>query len=167
MSNLDEIAKKSIQEKGLPLYEESKTNLPLYISLRELSLRFQFGTAKIKRFFEGLKEGKIYMTQCKECGRKFFPPQADCPTCPESNMDWVPLNGKGELLTCTMIAVKPPTFAHYDNYVVGIAQMQEGVRVLAWLRIDDLGKIKPRMKVRLTTAKREPEHFTTYEFVPE
>ena len=166
MSDLGEIAKKSIKEKGLPLVEETKTRLPLYISIRELPLRFQFGTAKIQKFFEGLKEGKIYMTQCKKCGEKFFPPQADCPKCIESNMDWIPLSGEGELLTCTMIIVKPSTYAHYDNYVVAIAQMKEGVKVLAWLKIDDPKKIKPKMEVRLTTVRREPEGFIAYEFVP-
>ena len=166
MSNLNEIAKKNIKEKGLPLMDEKKTNLPLYISLRELPLRFQFGTAKIQKFFEGLKEGKIYMTQCKKCGEKFFPPQADCPKCIESNMEWIQLSGEGELLTCTMIVVKPSTYTHYDNYIVGIAQMKEDVKVLAWLKIDTPEKIKPKMKVRLTTVRREPEGFITYEFVP-
>jgi uncharacterized OB-fold protein len=166
MSDLGEIARKSIKEKGLPLIEETKTKLPLYISIRELPLRFQFGTAKIQKFFEGLREGKIYMTQCKKCGEKFFPPQADCPKCIESNMDWIPLSGEGELLTCTMIIVKPSTYTHYDNYIVAIGQMKEGVKVLAWLKIDDPKKIKPKMEVRLTTVRREPEGFITYEFVP-
>ena len=166
MSDLGEIVKKSIKEEGLPLIEETKTKLPLYISVRELPLRFQFGTSKIQKFFEGLKEGKIYMTQCKKCGEKFFPPQADCPKCIESNMEWIQLSGEGELLTCTMIVVKPSTYTHYDNYIVGIAQMKEDVKVLAWLKIDTPEKIKPKMKVRLTTVRREPEGFITYEFVP-
>lgn len=167
MSDLGEVATKSIEKEGLPLIEETKTKLPLYISIRELPLRFQFGTAKIQKFFEGLKEGKIYMTRCKKCGEKFFPPQADCPNCLISDMDWIPLSGQGELLTCTMIIVKPSSYAHYDNYVVAIAQMEEGVRVLAWLKIDDPKKIKPKMKVRLTTVRREPEGFITYQFVPQ
>ena len=166
MADIGEIAKKSIKEEGLPLIEETKTKLPLYISVRELPLRFQFGTSKIQKFFEGLKEGKIYMTQCEKCGEKFFPPQADCPKCVESNMEWIPLSGEGELLTCTMIVVKPSTYTHYDNYIVGIAQMRENVKVLAWLKIDNPEKIKPKMKVRLTTVRREPEGFITYEFVP-
>jgi hypothetical protein len=37
---------------------------------------------------------------------------------------------------------------------------------LAWLKIDDPAKIKPKMKVRLITVKREPEGFITYEFIP-
>ncbi|MGB9676852.1 MAG: Zn-ribbon domain-containing OB-fold protein [Candidatus Bathyarchaeales archaeon] len=166
MSEMVENAKKVIAEKGLPIIEDAKTKVPLYISMRELPLRFQFGVAKVQKFFEGLKEGKIYMTQCKGCGEKFFPPQADCPKCLSSNMDWIPLSGEGELLTCTMIFVKPPTYAHYKDYIVGIAQMKEGVKVLAWLKVDDPRKITPKMKVRLTTAKREPEGVITYEFTP-
>jgi uncharacterized OB-fold protein len=166
MSEIVENAKKVIAEKGLPIIEDAKTKAPLYVSMRELPLRFQFGVTKVQRFFEGLKEGKVYMTQCKGCGEKFFPPQADCPKCLSSNMDWVPLSGEGELLTCTMIFVKPPTYAHYKDYIVGIAQMKEGVKVLAWLKIDDPKKIKPKMKVRLTTMKREPEGVITYEFIP-
>ena len=73
MSSLGEIAKKSIKEKGLPLIEEAKTKLPLYVSVRELPLRFQFGTAKIQKFFKGLREGKVYMTQCEKCGEKDRP----------------------------------------------------------------------------------------------
>jgi len=166
MSELIEKQKKVIAEEGLPIIEDAKTKTPLYISVRELPLRFQLGIAKIQKFFEGLKEGKIYMTQCKKCGEKFFPPRAECPKCLESNMDWIPLSGEGELLTCTMIFVKPASFAHYRDYMIGIAQMKEGVKVLAWLKIDNPQKVKPKMKVRLTTAKREPEGVITYEFVP-
>ena len=166
MSDLDEMTKKSIKENGLPIIEDAKSKTHLYVSMRELPLRFQFGTTKIQKFFDGLKEGKIYMTQCEKCAQKYFPPQADCPNCLDSSINWIPLDGPGELLTCTMIVVKPSTFAHYNNYIIGVAQMKEGVSVLTWLRIDDPRKITPKMKVRLTTVKREPEGFITYEFVP-
>ncbi len=166
MTNLSEKAERGIAEEGVPLVKEAKSKLPLYISMRELPLRFQFGTSKIQKFFQGLKEGKIYMTQCKGCNQKFFPPQADCPDCLDSNMNWIPLSGKGELLTYTKIFVKPSTYAHYDPYIIGIAQMKEGVRVLAWLNIDDPKNIKPKMKVHLKTTTRDPEGFITYEFEP-
>jgi len=161
-----EFVKKCIKEKGLPLVEEEKTRSPMYISVRELPLRYWFGVTKIQKFFEGLKVGKIYMTQCKTCGEKFFPPQADCPKCLASSMDWIPLSGEGEIITYTVVSVKPLTYAHYKDYVVSIARMKEGVKVLAWLRIDDPKRIKPGMKVRLVTVSREPEGFITYEFIP-
>jgi uncharacterized OB-fold protein len=164
--SLVEAAKQAIAKESLPIILEAKTKTPLYISARELTLRFQLGVLKVQKFFEGLKAGKVYMTQCIKCGEKFFPPKTQCPKCLESNIEWTPLSGEGELLTCTKVYVKPATFAHYGDYMIGIAQMKEGVRVLAWLKVDDPQKVKPRMKIRLVTTKREPEGFITYELIP-
>jgi uncharacterized OB-fold protein len=166
MSDPFEKAKDSIRRVGLPIVEEEKSRLPLYISLREFPLRYQLGVSKLQRFFEGLKEGKIYATRCNMCGSKFFPPRVDCPKCLTSDVNWIPLDPEGELLTYTVIYVKPPSFAHYKDYVVGVAQLKEGIRVLAWVNIDDPKKIKPNMKVYLTTTRREPEGYITYELVP-
>ncbi|MEM1515575.1 MAG: Zn-ribbon domain-containing OB-fold protein [Candidatus Bathyarchaeia archaeon] len=166
MSELFEKAKKAVVEKKLPIIEEERTKNPMYVSMRELPLRFQFGIAKVQKFFEGLRDGKIYMTRCKGCGEKYFPPQADCSKCQSSDMEWVELSGEGELITFTTIYVKPSSFAHYKDYSVGIVEMKEGVRVLAWLDVDDPKKVKPRMKVRLVTVKREPEGYIIYHLVP-
>ncbi|NHV96684.1 MAG: Zn-ribbon domain-containing OB-fold protein [Thaumarchaeota archaeon] len=163
MSDLFDKAKESIKKDGLPIVEEERSRLPLYISLREFPLRYQLGVSKLQKFFEGLKEGKVYATQCNVCRNKFFPPRADCPKCLTTNVNWMPLDPEGQLLTYTVIRVKPSSFAHYKDYVVGIAQLKEGIRVLAWVNVDDPEKIKPNMKVYLTTARREPEGYITYE----
>jgi uncharacterized OB-fold protein len=165
LSQLSEKAKKAIEDEGLPIIVDEKTKLPLYVDVNELPLRYQFGIAKVHKFFEGLREGKIYMTRCKKCSEKFFPPRADCPKCLSQDMEWILLSGRGELLTCTVVNVKPPSFTHYKDYVVAIAEMEEGVRVLAWLDVDDPKKIRPRMKVHLRTVKR-PGGLITYEFAP-
>jgi len=167
VSDLFEKAKDSIKKLGLPIVEEERSHLPLYVSLREFPLRYQLGVSRIQKFFEGLKEGKIYATQCNICGNKFFPPRADCPKCLTSNINWIPLDPEGELLTYTVVSVKPSSFAHYKDYVVGIAQLKDGVKVLAWINIDDPRKIKPNMKVYLSTTRREPEGYITYELTPE
>ncbi|MEM2338006.1 MAG: Zn-ribbon domain-containing OB-fold protein [Candidatus Bathyarchaeia archaeon] len=166
MSELFEKAKENIKTKGLPIVEDERTLMPLYISLRVFPLRYQIGIAKIQKFFEGLKKGKVYATQCNKCAKKFFPPRAVCPTCLNSNVSWVEVNCEGELLTYTIITVKPPSFAHYKDYVVGIAQLKDGLKVLAWVNVDDPKKLKPGTQVRLTTTKRDPEGYVTYELVP-
>jgi uncharacterized OB-fold protein len=149
----------------LPIVEDERTSLPLYISLREFPIRYQIGVAKIQKFFEGLKEGKIYATQCNDCGEKFFPPRVDCPKCLNSNVNWVPVNCEGELLTYTVINVKPSSFVHYKDYIIGIAQLKDGLKVLAWVNLDDPKKLKLGMQLRLTVTKREPEGYITYELV--
>lgn len=165
MSGLFERTKENIRTKGFPIVEDERTSLPLYISLREFPIRYQIGVAKIQKFFEGLKEGKIYATQCNNCGEKFFPPRVDCPKCLNSNVNWVPINCEGELLTYTVINVKPPSFAHYKDYIIGIARLKDGLKVLAWVNLDDPKKLKLGMQLRLTVTKREPEGYITYELV--
>ncbi|MEM2424730.1 MAG: Zn-ribbon domain-containing OB-fold protein [candidate division WOR-3 bacterium] len=166
LSKLFERAQEKIRERGLPIIEEERTKLPLYVSLREFPIRYVIGVSRIMRFFEGLKEGRIYVVRCIKCSEIFFPPRADCPNCLSSEMEWLPLSGEGELLTYTVINVKPPSFAHYKDYIIGIAQLKEGVRVLAWINAENHEKLRPGMKVRLIITKRDPEGYITYELAP-
>lgn len=166
LSKLFERAQEKIRERGLPIIEEERTKLPLYVSLREFPIRYVIGVSKIMKFFEGLKEGRVYAVRCTKCSEIFFPPRADCPTCLTSEMEWLPLSGEGELLTYTVIYIKPLSFTHYKDYIVGIAQLKDGVKVLAWVNVENHEKLKPGMKVRLTTAIREPEGYITYELTP-
>ncbi len=153
---------------GLPIAPpDEKGQYSLWYDVRELRLRYSISVERIKKFFEGLREGKVYATKCRRCGRYYFPPpQADCPYCKASDMDWVEISGDGELLTYTIINTKPLTYSHYPDYIVAIARMREGFNVLAWLRVDDPKKVRVGMKVRLQVVKREPEGYLTYEFVP-
>ncbi|MEM1587184.1 MAG: Zn-ribbon domain-containing OB-fold protein [Candidatus Bathyarchaeia archaeon] len=166
LSKLFERAREKIVERGLPIIEEERTRLPLYVSVREFPIRYIIGISRIMRFFEGLREGKIYAVHCTKCGETFFPPRADCPSCLTSEMEWFPLSGEGELLTYTVIYIKPLSFTHYKDYIVGIAQLKEGIKVLAWVNVESHEKLKPGMRVRLTTAIRKPEGLITYELIP-
>ncbi|ADN49665.1 Zn-ribbon domain-containing OB-fold protein [Vulcanisaeta distributa] len=155
-----------VKATGLPIAPDEKGQYNLWYDVREMRLRFSISVERIKKFFEGLREGKVYTTRCRRCGRYYFPPQADCPYCKASDMDWVEVSGEGELLTYTVINTKPLTYSHYPDYIVAIARMREGFNVLAWLRADDPRKVRVGMKVKLQVVKREPEGYLTYEFVP-
>ena len=131
---------------------------------RPLNLVFAIPISKTLKFWEGLKEGKIYTTKCKECGKLYFPPVADCAECVSSNVEWIELTGKGEIETFTHIMVKPTSFQRNRPYTVAIAKLEEGVRVLAWLTGAKFSEIKVGMKVKLQ-GKDTPDG-ATYEFVP-
>ncbi|GGP22527.1 hypothetical protein GCM10007981_18950 [Thermocladium modestius] len=103
-------------------------------SERELKLRYVISVNKVRRFFDGLQEGKVYFTKCIKCGAKYFPPQADCPACGSSEMEWIPITGRGKLVALTIINVKPSSFSGPD-YAVGVARFGE-LGVVAWLDID-------------------------------
>ncbi|MEM2769931.1 MAG: Zn-ribbon domain-containing OB-fold protein, partial [Nitrososphaerota archaeon] len=149
---------------GLPIVRDEKTGDPLYFDQRELRLRYLIPVKRIQRFFEGLQQDQVLYTECKSCGFRFFPPQADCSKCGSTEMEWRPIEGPGKLLTYTVINVKPTSFMHYDDYVVAIARMKEGFNVLAWLKAKDPSQIKIGMDVRLVVERRMPENYLTYAF---
>ncbi|MEM3824267.1 MAG: Zn-ribbon domain-containing OB-fold protein [Candidatus Bathyarchaeia archaeon] len=135
------------------------------IKSREIKIVQDMPISKTLKFWEGLKEGKIYATKCRKCGRLYFPPSADCSECLCSDMDWVELSSEAEIETFTHVVFRPTSFCEYKPYTVAIGRLKEGVRVLAWLTGFKLSQIKVGMKVKLV-AKTSQEGNPTYEFVP-
>lgn len=151
---------------GLPIVPDQKSGAALWFDQREISQRYLISVERIRRFYDGLLDGKVLATRCKTCGELYFPPQVDCPKCRKGDVEWVELSKEGELLTYTVIYVKPSSFAHYPDYVVGIAKLKDGVNITAWVRTKDPSKLKVGGKVRIEIVKREPEGYYTYELVP-
>ncbi|ABO08262.1 Zn-ribbon domain-containing OB-fold protein [Pyrobaculum calidifontis] len=155
-----------INATGLPVYKDPKTGALLWVDVRELRLRFTLSVNKIAKFVEGLAEGKLFYTQCKRCGAKYFPPQADCPKCKSSDMEWREVTPEGELLTWTVINVKPASFSYHGDYVVGIVRMADGFNITAWVEADPK-TLRPGMKMRLVVGRRPGENYITYWFRPQ
>jgi len=142
----------------------TSTSMPV-IRSRPITIVEEIPISKTLKFWEGLKQGKIYATKCNKCGRLYFPPSADCPDCLCSDMRWVELSNEAEIETFTHVVVRPTTFAEYKPYTVAIGKLKEGVKVLAWLTGFKLSQIKVGLKVKLV-AKVSQEGNPTYEFVP-
>lgn len=154
-----------MRRSGLPVVPDQRTGLPVWIDVRELPLRFTISVNRIRKFFEeGLAQRRLLATKCKKCGSLYFPPQSDCPRCRASDMDWIEVSKEGELLTWTVVNVKPLSFFFHKDYVVGIVKMPEGFNVLAWVVVDDPKMLKVGQRVRLVVDKREPEGYYTYWF---
>ncbi|MCS7138037.1 MAG: Zn-ribbon domain-containing OB-fold protein [Candidatus Caldarchaeum sp.] len=161
-----EMVEQIIRSEGIPVIPDEKNADPLWVDLRELRLKYLIPIGRVKKFFEGLKEGKIYATRCPVKDVFFFPPQVDCPHCMDEKVEWVEIDGHGILLTYTIVSVKPASYLHYPDYVVAIAKMREGFNVLCWMNIDDHSKLRIGMPVRLVVRRREPEGFFTYYLEP-
>ncbi|MCS7143027.1 MAG: Zn-ribbon domain-containing OB-fold protein [Aigarchaeota archaeon] len=152
--------------RGLPLITDEKTNDPLFFDQRELRLRYLLPIKGIEDFFEGLVKGEVRYTRCKRCGRKYFPPQPDCSSCGTREMEWMRIEGTGELLTFSKVVVKPTSYLHYDDYIVGVARFPEGFNVLAWVRASDVSELEMGTPVRIEVERRQPENYLTYVLVP-
>lgn len=134
------------------------------IKSREIKIVQEIPISKDLRFYEGLKQGKVYATKCKDCGKIYFPPNVDCPECLTTGLDWVELSSEAEIVTFTYVVVRPTTFQQQKPYTVAIGKLNEGVKVLAWLTGFKLSEIKVGIKAKLV-AKVTPEGNATYEFV--
>ncbi len=150
---------------GLPIVPDAKTGAATWYDQRELRLKYTVSVEKTRRFFEGLADGRIMATRCRRCGELYFPPQDFCSRCGSEDVEWIELSDVGQLLTFTVINVKPMSFSHYQDYTVGIARMPEGINVLAWVD-GDPKKLRVGMKVKLKVVRRQPENYLIYEFEP-
>ena len=88
---------------------------------------------RIAKFIDYLEEGKISGTQCKECGYVQFPPRAHCVRCLSSNFEWKELTGNCVLITYTELHATPSMFKHQAPYFLGLAELSNGPKVLAWI----------------------------------
>jgi uncharacterized OB-fold protein len=114
---------------------------------------------KVARFAEELAAGKIMATVCKKCGKKYYPPRADCSGCMRSEMEWKPIGGEGSLVTFTKIHVPPEHFAirqplmpfssvQFEPCPVGLLEVEGGLRIMGWMPKIDLKKIRIGMKLK-------------------
>lgn len=82
-------------------------------------------------FWDGLREGRFRTTRSRSTGRLTFPPKPISPADWADDMEWTELGGGGVLYSHTTIHAAPQIFTHELPYTVGIADLDEGLRVVA------------------------------------
>ncbi len=89
--------------------------------------------SKVSDFAVHLKGGRLMGSVCKQCGYSTFPPRSDCPNCLSGEFEYKEWSGKGKLHTFTTISAAPTGFDDYAPYTVGVVDLAEGGRLLAWI----------------------------------
>jgi uncharacterized OB-fold protein len=104
---------------------------------------------KVDKFADYLHKGKLMGTKCKKCGEIYFPPRADCLKCMDDSFDWIEFSGKGTLNSFTTIHAAPKGFDDIAPYTIGIVDLKEGGRLLAWIGDIPKDEIKNDMLVKV------------------
>ena len=104
---------------------------------------------KVDKFADYLHKGKLMGTQCKKCGEKYFPPRADCIKCLSDEVKWIEYSGKGTLQSFTKIHAAPKGFDDMTPYIIGVVDLEEGGRLLSWIKDIPDNKIKIGMAVQV------------------
>ena len=88
---------------------------------------------KVGDFAQHLKDGRLMGSRCKACGATSFPPRADCDACMSGEFELFEMSGRATLNTFTKIVAAPTGFEDVAPYTVGVADLEETGRVLAWI----------------------------------
>ncbi len=101
--------------------------------------------------------------KCSSCKRIFFPPREACPYCRRKSigkMKEIKLNGKGKIVTYSIIHVGPEAFEEQVPYPIAIVELEEGPRVTTQIVDCDIKDVKIGMKVESTFRRIQEDGYT-------
>lgn len=109
--------------------------------------------------------------RCKGCGDVSFPPRVVCRKCGGREFETVEIAQQGKLVTYTVIRVGPSQFSDQTPYAVGVAELDDGVRLTAQVADCEFEELKVGMPVKLEFRKIRDEGEAGiicygYKFVP-
>jgi uncharacterized OB-fold protein len=91
------------------------------------------------KYLDALKENRLLGLKCNQCGAYTAPPRKVCSECGSDDMEIVPLSGKGEIQTFTVIFVPPEGFE--APFVVAMVKLDEGPWVMGNLEGTELDNV--------------------------
>jgi uncharacterized protein len=92
-------------------------------------------------FWEGTARRRLLAQRCSSCGSLQHPPLPVCSTCQSFAFDHVELTGRGILYSWIVAAHSSGNDAEEGSKLVGLVQLDEGVRILAALRDVDVNTV--------------------------
>ena len=82
-------------------------------------------------FWEAAARGELRLQKCRSCDLHQFFPRAVCTGCLGSDLEWVPVSGRGKVHTFSLCRV-PRNRAFMDEVPIHVAEveLEEGVRMV-------------------------------------
>jgi uncharacterized OB-fold protein len=115
---------------------------------------------------------RLEAKKCKKCGIVLFPPRLICPECKNREFKDIKLADRGKILTYTIIRVAPKQFVDQAPFAVGIAELDDGVKLMGQVVDCDFKDLKIGQRVRIEFRKIYDEGEAGilcygYKFIPE
>mgnify|MGYP002396404764 CR=1 FL=1 len=117
------------------------------------------------KFLEALKQGKLMGTKCQKCGTKHLPPRQHC-KCGSNEIEWYEAPTKGKLITYTMVTFPPDSMAKYAPYIVAVAELEDGSRLLAQITGVTPATLKVGLPVQVVPLQISEDRMA-YKFKPQ
>jgi uncharacterized OB-fold protein len=126
-----------------------------FISRPSLSRDYDF-------FLDGLVRHRLLVQQCSRCGTLRHPPGPMCPECQSLLWTERALSGRGIVHSYT-VHYRPPIPPYQSPHTVVLADMEEGVRVLAAIAGCPIADIQIGLEVDTVFEDLGPD-FTLHRF---
>jgi len=99
-------------------------------------------------YWAALKEHRLILKRCRDCGRHHFYPRALCPHCHSDALEWADASGRGSIYSYT-VARRPagPAFKADAPYVVAVVDLDEGARMMTNIVTDDVESVRIGQRV--------------------
>lgn len=85
-------------------------------------------------FWDGLRDGRLLIKRCADCGAYHHYPRPFCPSCWSEAVDWVEASGDGRVYSYSTVYVNDlPPFGPEVPYVAAVVELAEGPRMMTRL----------------------------------
>jgi uncharacterized protein len=80
-------------------------------------------------FWDGCRQGRLLVQRCQACDGYVWIPSPMCTHCASQDLNWTETKGHGRVFSFSVIW-RPPVPAFEAGYVVGLVELDEGVKML-------------------------------------
>jgi uncharacterized OB-fold protein len=85
-----------------------------------------------KPYWEGMRQHRLMIPHCDDCGYRWFPPSLLCPNCNSAHTGWTAASGRGKIYSYVVFhRVYHRGFTTEVPYVVALIELEEGPRLLS------------------------------------
>ena len=109
-------------------------------------------------YWDALKQHKLILKYCLDCGKHHFYPRALCPHCHSDALEWREARGAGTIYSFT-VAHRPagPAFKGSTPYVVAVIDLDEGARMMTNLIAETPASVRIGQRVTIHYDDVTPE----------
>ncbi|MFA7248959.1 MAG: Zn-ribbon domain-containing OB-fold protein [Dehalococcoidia bacterium] len=107
-------------------------------------------TALTQPFWDGVRQHKLLVQKCSSCGKLRHIPKPWCANCLSQECTWVPLSGRGQVYSYTVMHRAPHTsFTPDVPFAVALIELEEGVRMISNIVGCPYDQVRVGMPVRV------------------
>lgn len=92
-------------------------------------------------FWDGARQGKLLIQECKDCGKRQFYPRLVCRHCQSRNLTWIESAGRGSIHSYTVVHRAPTEWQHLTPYAMIVVDLDEGARITSRIVVSPLASV--------------------------